>query len=98
MEWGITQGPTLSGVGTRMKTVWPKESGGHDPDYKHRDFRDGEEIPEYEGTRPSSPTGGNSGLGCLGLGQCEHGLEFTSCCYFLLLHFSYLQISSHFTF
>lgn len=25
---GVTQGPTFSGVGVRMKTVWPSESGG----------------------------------------------------------------------
>lgn len=65
-----------------MKIVWPLGVWGHDLDCKHRDFRDGDETPEYEGIGPLP-------LHTLEIEMFRSvfmdcgviALEFTSCCY-----------------
>lgn len=89
----MDQSRSQGGVGTRVKTVWPLgEWGGHDPDYKHKGLRDGEEILEYEGTGLPSPTRKNSCLGYVGIWTVgAWPLNSPAIVNFLLLHFSHLQ-------
>lgn len=77
-----------------MKTVWPLGGKwGHDPDCKHRNLRDGRKPQSMRAQGPPLHTQERIELLRASVFMDSGGitLEFTSCCYFLLLHFSYIQ-------